>query len=135
MTFARFVENDNGERVLDKNGNPIQIRNRCVIDCQKAIKDGEQVLVEQSHKEEVDINNIIKKHGIDLISQVNALRAQEFQFDDVTGNDFQEAMEKVLKAQDQFDRFPVTIAGGLSSWCYSLNHCNLDWLLNWFTLC
>ena len=39
-----------------------------------AIVTGESSLVEQSHKAEVDINNIVKKHGADLIAQVAALR-------------------------------------------------------------
>lgn len=84
-------------------------RYRVGIDCQKAIEDGERYLVEQNHKAECDINQIIKRHGIDLIQKTNLLKSQEFQFDDVTGNDFQEAMFKLSKAQESFDSLPSLI--------------------------
>lgn len=84
-------------------------RNRVCIDCQKAIEDGETVLVEQNHKDEVDINQIIKRHGIDLVTKVGMMRSQEYQFDDVTGNDFQEAANILIKAQDQFDSLPSAV--------------------------
>jgi phage internal scaffolding protein len=83
------------------------IRNRSALDCQQAIKDGEEVRVEQSHKDEVNINNIIKKHGADLVSQVAQL--QEWQFDDVVGNDFQESMNAIIKARDTFEKVPSKI--------------------------
>lgn len=83
------------------------IRNRVVIDCQKAIEEGkEEILVEQSHKSEVDINVIIRKHGMDMIQKTALLNAPNMQWDDVTGNDFQEAMFKVTKAQETFDQLP-----------------------------
>lgn len=71
------------------------------IDCSK-----DEILTEQSHKSEVDINNIVKRHGIDLIQQTAALAASTLVFDDVTGNDYQEAMNKVIRAQDSFARLP-----------------------------
>lgn len=74
------------------------------VDCSK-----DEILVEQSHAAEVDINNIIKKHGMDLIQQTAALQAPNFQFDDVTGNDFQEAMFIVARAQESFDAMPSAI--------------------------
>ena len=84
-----------------------QIRNRVTTDCQQAIKDGEEVMVEQSHKSEVDINNIVKKHGADLIGKIAAL--QQWTYDDVTGNDFQESMNALIKARDTFDQVPSEI--------------------------
>lgn len=83
------------------------IRKRVVLDCQKAIEDGETIRVEQSHKDEVNINNIVKKHGVDLVTKVAALQA--FQFDDVTGNDFQESMNAIIKARDTFESVPSDI--------------------------
>lgn len=92
MGFAHI--NENGESA----------RRRVVLDCSK-----DEPLTEQSHKAECDINNIIRKHGIELIQKTALLRSQEFQFDDVTGNDFQEAMHKVMKAQATFDTLPSVI--------------------------
>jgi phage internal scaffolding protein len=83
------------------------IHNRPVVDCQQAVADGEQHLVEQSHKDEVDINNIIRRHGIELINQVAAL--QKFEFDDVVGNDFQESMNAIIQAKDVFEKIPSGI--------------------------
>lgn len=82
------------------------IRNRVAIDFTN-----EKVITEQSHKQEVDINNIIRRHanGMDLVSRTARLKSQEFRFDDVTGNDFQEAMFKINKAQDSFDRLPSQV--------------------------
>ena len=89
--------------------NGVQIRNRVVLDCQQAVKDGEPVRVEQSHKEEVDINNIVKRHAgqMELIAGVAAL--QQFTFDDVTSNDFQENMNAILQAKETFEKVPSEI--------------------------
>jgi phage internal scaffolding protein len=68
----------------------------------------EESKTEQSHKSEVDINNIVKRAGnMELISKVAAL--QEFVFDDVTGNDFQENMNAIIKARDTFESVPSDI--------------------------
>lgn len=67
---------------------------------------GDEPITEQSHKDEVNINNIVKRHGIDVIQKTNLLRSVEFQYDDVSGNDFQEAMQIVAKAQQTFDAMP-----------------------------
>jgi hypothetical protein len=77
------------------------IRNRQVLDCQKAIEEGEEIRVEQAHKDEVNINNIVKKHGIDLITKTSKL--VELKFDDVTGNDFQEFANMMAKASSTFE--------------------------------
>lgn len=86
----------------DDEGNPI--RRRVVVDCSE-----DEVIVEQSHKDEVNINNIIKRHGIDLVAKTNNLRSSDYTFDDIPGNDFQEAMLKVIKAQDTFMTIPSAI--------------------------
>ena len=92
MSFIRL--NDEG----------LPIRKRSHIDCQKAIEDGEVIRVEQAHKQEVNINNIVRKHGADLIARVASL--QTFEFDDVTGNDFQENMNALIQATKTFEQIP-----------------------------
>lgn len=92
--------------MLDEDGNPKRAK-RIVIDCQKAIENGEKYIVEQSHKDEVNINNIVRKHGADLVAKVAAL--QKFEYDDVTTNDFQEMMNIMIKARDTFDKVPLDI--------------------------
>jgi phage internal scaffolding protein len=68
----------------------------------------EESKTEQSHKSEVDINNIMKRAGAgELIAKVNAL--QEWKYDDVTNNDFQEAMNAIIKARDTFSSVPSEI--------------------------
>ena len=67
----------------------------------------EETKTEQSHKSEVDINNIVAKHGTELISKVASL--QQFTYDDVTGNDFQESMNAILRARDSFALVPSKI--------------------------
>ena len=80
-------------------------RKSVALDCS-----GDEPIVEQSHKADVDINNIVKRHGPSLMREyVARLQSNEFRFDDVTGNDFQEAMMKVRKAQDTFDKLPSEI--------------------------
>lgn len=85
----------------DEFGNQIE-RTRVTVDCSN-----DPVLVEQHHVAEVDINAIVRKHGIDKIQATAALyQTPEFEFDAVTGNDFQEAMMILTKAQDSFDHLP-----------------------------
>ena len=66
----------------------------------------ETLMTEQAHAKEVNINNIVKRHGIDLIQKTSKLMSPEFQFDDISGNDFTEAMLKITKAQQTFDQLP-----------------------------
>lgn len=81
---------------------------RVLIDCQAAVKAGERWEVEQSKKEEVDINNIVKRAGsAELIAKVNSL--VNWTYDDVTGNDFKESMNALIKARDTFDNVPSDI--------------------------
>jgi phage internal scaffolding protein len=68
----------------------------------------EESKTEQSHKAEVDINNIVKRAGnMELIAKINAL--QNFEYDDVTGNDFQESMNAILRAKEAFSSVPSGI--------------------------
>jgi hypothetical protein len=85
----------------DSQGNLIRYKD-AVIDCSE-----DEVITEQHHKKEVDINNIVKRHGVDLIAEAAAMSA--LKFDDVTGNDFQEAMFKIAKAKESFDKIPADI--------------------------
>lgn len=95
MSFVKYDENGKIKR------------NRVTIDCQKAIEEGEEIRVEQSHKDEVNINNIVKRHGIDLIAKTSAMT--QFRYDDVTGNDFQESMNAILTAQESFGSLPSEV--------------------------
>lgn len=101
MGFIRYEK--------DGKGKLKQVRNRVVLDCQKAIEEGEECIVQQHHKEECDVNNIVKKYGADLIQKVGALRSQEYRFDNVEHNDFQEAMYKVAKATETFEALPSNV--------------------------
>jgi len=74
---------------------------------QLTIPDDEVIRVEQSHKDEVNINNIVKRHGVDLIAKTAAL--QQFTYDDNPNNDFQETMNMILKAKDSFSTVPSEI--------------------------
>lgn len=92
----------------DEKGNIIQ-RPRVQIDCQAAIADGERVLTEQSHKDKVDINQIVKKNAgnMELITKTAALT--QFVYDDVTTNNFQEMMDQMIRARDTFQNVPSAI--------------------------
>lgn len=92
-------------RRYDDKGKPI--KKKVQIDCQAAIAAGEKHLVEQSHKDEVDINNIVRKYNADMISKINQMT--EWRFDDVTTNDFQEMMNQMIKARDTFGQIPKEI--------------------------
>ena len=74
---------------------------------QLKIPEDEVILVEQSHKDEVNINNIVKRHGVDLIAKTAAL--QQFTYDDNPNNDFHETMNMILKAKDSFSSVPSEI--------------------------
>lgn len=91
----------------DSDGNII--RNRVTLDCQKAIEEGESVLVEQSHSQEVDINNIIKRHGgkVELIA--STANVQALRFDDNPNNDFQEVMNMLIKGKQSFESLPSEV--------------------------
>lgn len=93
-------------RKYDDKGN--YIRNRVGLDCQQAILDGEVIRVEQSHKDEVNINNIVKRHGLDMIAKTAALVPLQYWDGDPT-NDFQEAMNKIAQGTQTFESLPSAI--------------------------
>lgn len=68
------------------------------IDCSK-----DKTIVEQSHKKEVDINNIVKRAGsAEMIAKTALLQTPEYRFDDLPGNDFMEAHLILAKAEQSF---------------------------------
>lgn len=80
------------------------IRRPYVCDCTNDDK-----ITEDSHKAEVDINNIIKRHGMDLIRKTAVAYRNDMEYGEVTGESFQEAMNKVVKAQDSFNSLPAEV--------------------------
>jgi len=74
-------------------------RKRVQLDCSD-----DECIVEQSHKSEVDINNIVKRHGMDLIQQTANM--QSLVYDDLPNNDFFESMNILNRAQASFDSMP-----------------------------
>lgn len=106
------------------------IRNRV----QLVIPEDEEIRVEQSHKEEVNINNIVKRHGMDLIAKTAAL--QSFTFDDNPNNDFQETMNMILQAEKSFSSIPSEIRKKFDNdpakfMDYLHNPDNKDQLIEW----
>lgn len=80
------------------------IRKKVTLDCSV-----DDLLTEQSHKDEVNINNIVKRHGIDMIQKVAQLNQGEYLMDDIPTNDFMESMNIVLKAQQTFSQLPSEV--------------------------
>lgn len=99
MSFAKY----------DENGKTVKNSDKHVIDCQKAIENGEKYLVEQSHKAEVDINQIVKRHGgrVELIAATQNI--QQMRFDDNPTNDFQEMMTMMIKGREAFESLPSEV--------------------------
>lgn len=87
----------------DQNGD--RIRRRVTLD----MPEDEKILVEQHHKDEVNINNIVKRHGMDMIAKTALLNQGEYIMDDNPTNDFQEAMFIVTKANETFQKMPSEI--------------------------
>jgi len=85
------------------NSDGVSLRNRV----QYTQLEDEIIRVEQSHKDEVNINNIVKRHGLDLIAKTAAM--QQFTYDENPNNDFQEVMNAVLKAEKSFTNLPSGI--------------------------
>lgn len=84
-------------------------RNKFKVDCQKAIEEGEPTLVEQNHKAETDINNIVKKHAGNLELIAKNQQLVEFTMDDIPTNDFQEMMQIMVNAKEAFQQVPSQI--------------------------
>jgi phage internal scaffolding protein len=83
-------------------------RNRVTLDF--VDEDGNQSigLTEQSHKDECDINNIIRKYDkTGLITHVNNATAEYGDYTEI--NEYQESLNMVIKAQNAFDELPADI--------------------------
>jgi len=64
-------------------------------------------LTEQNHKDETDINNIVRKYNkTGLIDHLNQF---EKQYADMTGYDYQDAMNTVAAANTMFEGLPSAI--------------------------
>lgn len=86
------------------------LRNRVTIDCAAAVEAGtEEVRTEQSHKAEVDINTIIKRHAgrEDLIASTQHI--QGLVFDENPSNDFQEMMNMMIRGKEAFASMPSEV--------------------------
>lgn len=78
-------------------------RVRVVVDCS-----GDEVLVEQHHKNDCDINNIIRKYDTQgIILHVNKAVAQYGDFTEI--NEYQESLNTVIKAEEAFTQIPSDI--------------------------
>lgn len=70
--------------------------------------DGTPIYVtEQSHKNQCDVNNIIKKYNKNgLISHVSSMKAE---FGDVPLVDYKEMQDRLVKMQGEFNKLPVEV--------------------------
>lgn len=87
MSFAKYDEEGNLKR------------KRVVIDCSN-----DETKTEQSHKDEVDINAIVRRHGMDMIAKTSKVVALEY--DENPDNNFEETMNMIAKAQSSFESLP-----------------------------
>lgn len=62
---------------------------------------------EQSHKNQCDINKIIPQY--DRTGLLNHVNKMEYQFGDLTGEDYKTMADKVIQAQRAFDDLPSKI--------------------------
>lgn len=92
----------------DETGNVVKAH-KVMLDCQKAIVDGEIIRVEQAHKDEVDINVIVQRHGHDMELIAKTAALTQFVYDDVSDNDFEETMNLMIRAKDTFSNVPSKI--------------------------
>lgn len=64
-------------------------------------------MTEQHHKDECNINNILKKYDqTGLLSHVQTMEAM---YGDMTGDDYKTAMDMILTMRDQMDAMPSHI--------------------------
>lgn len=74
----------------------------------KADKDGNIIyFTEQSHKNQCDVNKIIRKYDRNGI--INHVSKFEAQFGDVSGLEFKSAQDKVIQAKAMFNELPSSI--------------------------
>lgn len=92
----------------DEAGNIIPAR-KVVTDCQAAIDKGEKVIVEQNHKDKVDVNKIIAKNAGNMELIAKTAQMANFQYDDVTNNNFEEMMNQMIHAKETFNQVPSKI--------------------------
>lgn len=92
MSFRKLKSDGTDRRIISQ------------LDCS-----GDTEITEQAHKDDVNINNIIKRHGMDLIQRTAQLQQGVYLTDDDPTNDFQEAMNIVTKAQQDFEAMPSQI--------------------------
>jgi phage internal scaffolding protein len=109
VVLVERIEEENNMTFVRRNEDGSQRRRRVTIDCQAAIEAGEKNVVEQSHKKEVDINQIVRRAAgnAELIAKVSDMR--NWRFDDVPTNDFQEMMNQLIKAKETFYDVPKEI--------------------------
>lgn len=98
----RITFNEDGESKTDQ-----EMR----LHCQRPGKsdtDGKPIYyTEQNHKDECDVNKIIRKYDkTGLITHISKIEAK---FGDMTGGDFKEAHDLVINAKRMFDELPSNI--------------------------
>jgi phage internal scaffolding protein len=69
----------------------------------------EETITEQHHKTKVDVNSIMARHNGSMRVMAQIANLSNYQFDDVTNNDFQESMNIVAKAKTTFENLPSKI--------------------------
>lgn len=85
----------------------------------KVDKDGNPLyFTEQSHKDQCDINNIIRKY--DKTGVITHVSKFEGQFGDMTGLDFKDCQDKVIGAKRMFDELPSPIRKRFNNSPYDL---------------
>jgi len=84
-------------------------RNRVTVDFT-----GEQSRTKQAFKEECDINNIVKKYQkTQAITHTNSIQGQYGDFSNV--NDYHDALNSVMAANDRFMALPSSIRARFSN--------------------
>lgn len=66
-----------------------------------------QTMTRQSHKAECDINNIVNRFNKDGV--ITHLQKHGEKYDDVTGADYRQWMNKLVEAQQMFDELPSNV--------------------------
>lgn len=69
---------------------------------------GDQVITKQSHKQECDINNILKQYQrTGIINHINRNQPQYMELPDQL--DYQQSINTILQAQDAFASLPAVV--------------------------
>lgn len=89
------------------NGENINMREWCKRPGKRDENNNIVYLTQQHQKEQVDINNVIRRYKKgEVITRVSNFEAK---FGDVTGIDFQESMNLIINAQRSFDELPSRV--------------------------